>query len=87
MPPHAYAQLQSGQVLDRDPLTKATVSVTYVDAEVVVITQESPRQTFQFTYRKRDGLLVRGSFTERMPDSVGVPPMSTVVEIELANVR
>jgi len=87
IPPAVCAELKVGQVLDTDPFVKTTVSVTYVDDQVVTISQRSPRQDFQFTYRKRDGLLVRGQFTERMPITVGVPPMSKVVELELTTVR
>lgn len=87
VPPEHCAKLQLGQVLDRDPIVKTTVSVSYVDADVVTIAQLGPRQEFQFTYRKRDGVLARGQFTEHLPITPGAPPMSRVVEMELANVR
>lgn len=87
VPPEHCARLQPGQVLDRDPVVKTTVSVTYVDADVVTISQQGPRQDFQFTYRKRDGVLARGQFTEHMPITPGAPQMSRVVEMELATVR
>lgn len=87
IPPAACAELKVGQVLDTDPFVKTTVSVTYVDDQVVTISQRSPRQDFQFTYRRSDGLLARGCFTELLAPVPGGPAMSKVVEMELANVR
>lgn len=87
LPPAAAAGLKVGQVLDRDPLVKTTVSVAYVDAEVVTICQQGPRQRFEFTYRKTDGLLVRGSFVEQLTATPGAPALRKAVDLELAGVR
>jgi hypothetical protein len=87
IPPAACAGLKQGQVLDQDLFVKTTVDVTYVDDQVVTISQRSPRQDFQFTYRKSDGLLARGCFTELLAPVIGGPAMSKVVEMELADVR
>lgn len=87
IPPEHCAQLQLGQVLDRDPIVGTTVSVGYVDADSVTLVQQGPRQEFRFTYRKGDGLLARGQFTEQLPITPGAPVMSRVVNIELSNLR
>lgn len=87
VPPAACEVLQSGQVLDRDPVTKVTVSVAHTDAEHVVLLHQNPRQEFRLTYRKRDGLLVRGDYVEHLSTVPGGPALRKVVELELVNVR
>lgn len=83
IPPQGLAGLSRGQVIDSDPLTKVVTSVSQVDAQAVVITQQSPKQQFEFTYRRSDGLLARAVLRE----SLGIPGMSNVLEFQFAGTR
>jgi len=83
IPPQGLAGLRPGQVIDSDPLTKVVTTVAQVDAQAVVIAQQSPKQRYELTYRRSDGLLARAVFRE----SLGVPGMANVVELQLAGTR
>lgn len=80
MPPSALGTLKAGQVLDSDPLTLVVTRVRSSDERQVVLTQDSPRQRSELTYRRRDGLLQRLVAEERF---ASVPGMSKVVELDL----
>lgn len=80
IPPSGLATLRPMQELDRDPLTRVTTFVGAVDEREVVLTQDSPRQRGEFTYRRSDGVLRRLVTEERF---TSVPGMSKVVELEL----
>ena len=84
IPVSGLAALRVGQELDSDPLTRVTTRVSHVDAQSVTITQTSPRQQLDYTYRRSDGLLVKGVFAERFTFP---PGMANVIEIHLAGAR
>ena len=58
IPPEAMGGLRAGQVLDRDPITGVTVSVSRADGNVVVISEANQIQRMDFTYRRDNGLMV-----------------------------
>jgi len=82
VPPAGLGVLKVGQVLDSDPLTLVVTRVRASDERQVVLTQDSPRQRSELTYRRRDGLLQRLVAEERF---ASVPGMSKVVELELVD--
>ena len=84
IPPKGLAALQPGQELDSDAMTRVLTRVTNKNGESVTITQTSPRQQLDFTYRLSDGLLVASSFAERLGP---VPGMSNVIEFRLTGTR
>jgi len=63
IPPVGLATLTTGQVLDKDPLTKVTTTVTHVgpigERNMVVITEENPIQRIEYHYDARSGGLLR----------------------------
>jgi hypothetical protein len=84
IPPQGLAALRSGQEIDSDPFTRVVTRVSRKDGQSVTITQSSPRQQFDCTYRLSDGLLVKGTFVE----SFKYPPgMANVIELELQSAR
>lgn len=84
IPVQGLKALTGGQELDRDPLTRVVTRVSRLDAQSVTITQSSPRQQLDFTYRTSDGLLVKAVII----DYLGFPPgMANVREIDLTGAR
>jgi len=84
IPVQGLKSLRPGQELDNDPMTKVVTRVNRVDGESVTISQLSPRQQLDFTYRLSDGLLVKGVFAERFTFP---PGMANVLEINLTGAR
>lgn len=80
IPPGAMASLKAGQLLDQDPFTKVTTSVSSVSAQAVVLTLAGPRQQKELHYDPKSGLISRAVVTERI---LGVPGMSNRVELQL----
>ncbi|MEW6071253.1 MAG: hypothetical protein AB1726_01485 [Planctomycetota bacterium] len=83
IPPQGLAKLRAGQTIDSDSLTRVVTSVSHTDGQQVVFRLQNPRQQAELTYRCSDGLLARAIIRE----SLAVPGMSNVVELQLTGVR
>lgn len=58
LPPEARAALETGAVLDVDPLTEIETRADRVDARVVILTAEGPSYLTRLTYDARTGRLI-----------------------------
>jgi hypothetical protein len=61
--PGAISTLHTGQVLDNDPYTKMTITVSQMDNQSVTITQQNAMATIQHTYDRNTGLLLSTDWT------------------------
>ncbi len=64
IPPAGLTPLQPGQVLDSDPRTGFTVSVARADPQSVVVSEVSPLQRIEYTYDRKNGLMVHYAKTD-----------------------
>jgi hypothetical protein len=71
--PRTIMNLQQGQVLDRDPITKAQVTFAGSDGRTATIVEQGQLQTQSFTYDLQNGQLVATSVrTQQGPATLSI---------------
>ncbi len=83
IPPEVLAGLRAGQVIDRDPMTGFTLSVTGGDAQYAALQSAGPTQTFTYIYERSRGLLAR----KIQRDLQRPTGMIMVTDIQLAGIQ
>lgn len=83
IPPEVLAGLSNGQVIDRDPLTGFTLSVSGADAQYVALQSVGPTQTFTYVYERARGLLLR----KIQQDLDRATRLVKVTDIQLAGIQ
>lgn len=83
IPPEVLAGLRTGQVIDRDPLTGFTLTVSGGDARYVSLQAAGPIQTITYVYERSRGLLLR----KVQQDLQRPTQMVMVTDIQLAGIQ
>lgn len=83
IPPDVLAGLRTGQVIDRDPLTGFSLSVSGGDAQYVALQETGPIQTITYVYERNRGILIR----KVQRDLQRPTQMIMVTDIQLAGLQ
>lgn len=83
IPPEVLAGLKTGQIIDRDPLTGFSLSVSGGDAQYVALQATGPIQTITYVYERNRGILIR----KVQQDLQRPTQMVMVTDIQLAGIQ